>query len=70
MANSPVIEQYTDSDNKIFPDLRYAVYRLLKARNILDETIQVLIETEPDLVIPASERRPWRNAAILRSEKQ
>ncbi len=69
MTNPPVLEQYTDSDKKVFPDLQYAVYKLLKARNALDKTIHVLIETQPDLIVPALERRPWRNTAILRKGK-
>ena len=67
LANPPAVEEYTYSDNKVFPDLQYAVYRLLKARSTLDKTIHVLIETQPDLVIPPSERHPWRNTAILRT---
>ena len=66
LTSPPAIEDYSDSDNKVFPDLQYAVFKLLKARSTLDKTIQVLIETQPDLVIRASERRPWRNTAILR----
>ena len=69
MANPPALEQYTDSDNKEFLDLQYAVHKLLKARNALDKTIHVLIETQPDLVVPPSERRPLRNTAILRKVK-
>ena len=66
LVSPPAIKKYPDSNNNIFPDLQYAVYKLLKARSTLDKTIQVLIETQPDLVVPASERRPWRNTAILR----
>ena len=37
MANPPALEQYTDSDNKEFLDLQYAVHKLLKARNALEK---------------------------------